>query len=169
MIMSEEKTDEEKRKKEFSSLMHDHSSVLEAYGEKADKLMRAIQDSFEKDYTSFCVGAGALAVIASVILSVLDKSPTFAITLLVLGFISIISGVVLKSVSSKSKIEHLPKIIELEKERAQVQLREKLYQRMWLKGMPEYLDNEQMKMLLGNDLTLNKTSVKAKGIEHKNE
>lgn len=155
--MSNEETDDEKRKKEFSSLMHAHSSVLESYGEKADKLMQAIQDSFERDYTLFCVGAGTMSVIASVILTFLDRSVIFSITLLILGFISIISGVILKNISSKNKIEHLPKIIELEKERAQVQLREKFYQRMWLKGMPEYLNNEQIEMLLGTDLVTKKT------------
>ena len=141
----EEKTSEEK---EFSRLMYENSKILEEYGNKASKLLRSIQKNFENDYTSFCVGFGSLSVIASVALIAFGKSETFAISLLVMGFVAVIAGIYLRSISTKSKLEGLPQILEFEKEHAKIQQKERLYSRLWLDGKPKSLTDEQFTLLL---------------------
>ncbi len=154
--MSEDGKNEEE--KQFSRIMYENSKVLEDYGEKADRLLQSIQKNFENDYTSFCVGFGTLAVIASISLVVLGKSETFAMILLVMGFLSVISGVVLRKLVTKQKLEGLPKILEFEKEQARTQQKERLYARLWLDGKPKGLTDEQLTLLL----TDNTTSAQAK-------
>jgi hypothetical protein len=146
--MSEkEKTEEEK---EFSRLMYEHSKVLENYGQKADKLLRSIQKNFDNDYTSFCVGFGSLAVIASVGLIAFGKSEIFAMLLLAAGFGSVIAGVYLRRLSSKEKLDGLPKILEFEKEQARIQQKERIYSRLWIDGKPKGLSDEQFTLLLSD-------------------
>ena len=147
--MSEEERSEEENR--FSSIMYENSKALEAYGQKADKLLRSIQNNFENDYTSFCVGFGTLAVIASSGLVAFGKSETFAMLLLVMGFASVISGVVLRRLSTKQKLEGLPKILEFEKEQASIQQKERLYSRLWLDGKPKGLTDEQFTLLLSDN------------------
>lgn len=144
-MTEEEKTEEEKQ---FSQVMYENSKVLEEYGQKANKLLRSIQKNFENDYTSFCVGFGTLAAIASIGLVAFGKSEAFAMVLLVMGFISVISGVVLRRFSTKQKLEGLPKILEFEKEQARIQQKERLYSRLWLEGKPKGLTDEQFTLLL---------------------
>jgi hypothetical protein len=144
--MSEDEKSEEE--KQFSRIMYENSKVLENYGQKVDKLLRSIQKNFENDYTSFCVGFGALAVIASIGLVALGKSESFAMVLLVMGFISVIFGVVLRRLSTKQKLEGLPKILEFEKEQARIQQKERLYSRLWFEGKPKGLTDEQFTLLL---------------------
>lgn len=139
---------DEVKNTERSGLMYDKSKVLEDYGQKADKLLRSIQKNFENDQTSFCVGIGSLAVIASVVIIALEKSEIFSIMLLVMGFISIISGVYLRLIAARRKLDALPKILEFEKEHARIKQKEKLYSRLWLEGKPECLTNEQFNLLL---------------------
>ena len=146
--MSEEDKSEEE--KQFSRIMYENSKVLEDYGQKADKLLRSIQKNFENDYTSFCVGFGTLAVIASVGLVAFGKSEAFAMVLLAMGFASVISGVVLRRLSTKQKLEGLPKILEFEKEQARIQKKERLYSRLWLDGKPKGLTDEQFTLLLSD-------------------
>ncbi|MCF7495733.1 hypothetical protein L3V35_11845 [Vibrio sp. L5-1] len=148
-MSKDEKSDEEKQ---FSRMMYENSKALENYGQKADRLLRSIQKNFENDYTSFCVGFGTLAVITSVCLVILEKTEIFALTLLVMGFISIISGVLLRKFSTKQKLHGLPKVLEFEKEQARVQQKERLYTRLWLEGKPQGLTDEQFTLLL-SDLT----------------
>jgi hypothetical protein len=144
-MSEEEKTEEEKQ---FSRVMYENSKVLEKYGEKADKLLRSIQNNFENDYTSFCVGFGTLGVMASIGLVTLGKSDMFAMTLLVMSFVSIISGVVIRKLSTKQKLEGLPVILEFEKNQAKIQQKERLYSRLWLDGKPKGLTEEQFSILL---------------------
>jgi len=147
--MSETEKSEEDKK--FSKLMYEHSKVLENYGQKADKLLRSIQKNFENDYTSFCVGFGSIAVIASVGLIAFGKSETFAMMLLVTGFVAVISGVYLRRLSTKEKLEGLPKILEFEKEQARIQQKERIYSRLWLDGKPKGLSDEQFNLLLSDN------------------
>ncbi|WP_022966492.1 hypothetical protein [Denitrificimonas caeni] len=145
-------TEESKKDKAFTHLMREQSEILENYGKKADKLMQSIQNNFEKDYSSFCVGAGGLAVIASVGLVVLDKSISFSIMLSVLGFALLIAGVVLRVISAKIRLECLPKILELEKDIAQIQFKQKISYRYWLGEKPHKLDEDKFRLLLGLDI-----------------
>lgn len=152
--MSEE--GEQKKDPEFSSIMYDHSKALVEYGEKADKLLRSIQRNFENDYTSFCVGLGSLSIVGSVVLAAMDRSIAFAITLLVMGFIAVVAGIILRLQSSKTKISGLPEILEFEKEHTRVQLKERVYSRLWIKGRPEGLTDEQFNLLLTDSLAPDK-------------
>jgi archaellum biogenesis protein FlaJ (TadC family) len=144
-------TEKSEEDKEFSKLMYEHSKVLENYGQKADKLLRSIQKNFENDYTSFCVGFGSIAVIASVGLIAFGKSETFAMMLLATGFAAVISGVCLRRLSTKEKLEGLPKILEFEKEQARIQQKERIYSRLWLDGKPKGLSDEQFNLLLSDN------------------
>jgi hypothetical protein len=146
--MDRKMSEEDIKDKERSGLMYDKSKILEDYGQKADKLLRSIQKNFENDHTSFCVGAGSLAAIASVVIIALDKSEFFAIMLLVMGFTTIIAGIYLRLVSTKRKLEGLPRILEFEKEHARIKQRERLYSRLWFEGKPDCLTEEQFNLLL---------------------